>query len=71
MGRILRGAPVVEHMSRDLAARADTLRARGIPPTLAIVRVGEREADISYERGARKRCQEVGVSLQQIGRAHV
>ena len=64
MGRSLRGAPVVEHMSRDLAARADALRARGIPPTLAIVRVGEREADISYERGARKRCQEVGVSLQ-------
>lgn len=64
MGRILKGAPVVERLSRELSARVDALLARGISPTLAIVRVGERQEDISYERGARKRCQAVGVSLR-------
>lgn len=64
MGRILKGAPVAERLSRELTVRAEALLARGISPTLAIVRVGERQEDLSYERGARKRCQAVGIALR-------
>ena len=35
-------------------------------PTLAIVRVGEREDDLSYERGALKRCEKVGIEVRRI-----
>ncbi len=35
-------------------------------PKLAIVRVGEREDDLSYERGALKRCEKVGIEVERI-----
>ncbi|MFR7798179.1 MAG: tetrahydrofolate dehydrogenase/cyclohydrolase catalytic domain-containing protein [Collinsella sp.] len=42
------------------------LRERGVMPTLAIVRVGEREDDLSYERGALKRCEKVGIEARRV-----
>ncbi len=35
-------------------------------PTLGIVRVGERPDDVSYERGAVKRCETLGVAYQKF-----
>ena len=35
-------------------------------PTLAIVRVGERPEDLSYERGAVKRCEKVGIAVKRF-----
>lgn len=61
-----RGAPVAQALTEQLALRADGLKARGIVPTLAIVRVGERPEDLSYERGALKRCEKVGISVKQF-----
>ena len=40
--------------------------AAGVVPTLAIVRVGERPEDLSYERGAVKRCEKVGIAVRQF-----
>ena len=42
------------------------MRERGVVPTLAIVRVGEREDDLSYERGALKRCDKVGIEARRV-----
>jgi len=42
------------------------LLSKGISPTLAIVRVGEREDDVSYETGAMKRCEKVGVVVRNV-----
>ena len=42
------------------------LKAKGINPTLAVVRVGEREDDLSYERGVMTRCGKVGVAVKQF-----
>lgn len=42
------------------------LRERGVVPTLAIVRVGEREDDLSYERGALRRCEKVGIEARRV-----
>ena len=54
MAELWKGAPVCRIAER-LCGQAERLRARGISPTLAIVRVGERSEDLSYERGACKR----------------
>ena len=66
MATILKGAPVVAAMNEANAARCAALAAKGITPTLAVVRVGEREDDLSYERGVIARCGKVGVEVKQF-----
>ena len=64
MAKILSGKEVAAALNSRLQARAAALAEQGVLPTLAIVRVGEREDDLSYERGAMKRCSTVGVSVR-------
>ena len=66
MAELLKGAPVARALTEELAARCAALREQGIVPTLAIVRVGEREDDLSYERGALKRCEKVGIEARRV-----
>ena len=66
MATILKGAPVVAAMNERNAALCEQLKAKGITPTLAVVRVGEREDDLSYERGVIARCSKVGVEVKQF-----
>lgn len=65
MATILKGAPVVAAMNEANAALCAQLRQKGIIPTLAVVRIGEREDDLSYERGVIARCSKVGVEVRQ------
>lgn len=66
MAQILSGRAVASAMNDALLTRAGALAERGILPTLAIVRVGENESDLSYERGAEKRAQKVGVGIRKL-----
>ncbi len=66
MAELLKGAPVAAAITERTARQAQALRARGIEPTLAIVRVGARDDDLSYERGAMKRCAAAGVSVKNV-----
>lgn len=66
MAAILKGAPVVAAMNEVNAARCAALSEKGIIPTLAVVRVGAREDDLSYERGVMTRCGKVGVAVRQF-----
>ena len=66
MAQILRGAPVAAELTEELASRVEALREGGVMPTLAIVRVGERPDDLSYERGACKRAEKVGVAVKRF-----
>ncbi|MEA4971170.1 MAG: bifunctional 5,10-methylenetetrahydrofolate dehydrogenase/5,10-methenyltetrahydrofolate cyclohydrolase [Candidatus Pelethousia sp.] len=66
MAQILKGAPVVEAMNEAISREAAALKAQGVESTLAILRVGEREDDIAYERGATKRCEKVGVAVRRV-----
>lgn len=63
MATLLKGVPVAKAISENMALHAQTLRANDIIPKLAILRVGEREDDISYERGALKRCENIGIDV--------
>ncbi len=61
MAELLRGKEVAASINEASRTKALQLKAEGIIPTLAILRVGEKESDLSYERGAMKRCADVGV----------
>lgn len=65
MAVLLRGAPAADTLDKRTLAAAAVLKAQGILPTLAILRVGERESDLSYERGAVKRCEKLGVAVRR------
>lgn len=64
MAQLLKGKPVADAMTVRLSQRASMLVARGVTPTLAIVRVGARDDDLAYERGAQKRCAACGIAVQ-------
>lgn len=66
MAELLKGAPVAASLAEKTAAEANALMARGIVPTLAIVRAGAREDDLSYERGAMKRCAAAGIKVRSV-----
>ncbi len=64
MAQRLEGKIVAEALSGELKKEAELLKARGVSPCLAIVRVGERGDDVAYERAAVKRCGKVGVETK-------
>ena len=61
MAEILKGAPAATAITEDLILRTQALKARSVEPCLAILRVGERVDDMSYESTALKRCEKVGI----------
>lgn len=64
MTRVLKSKPVTDAIADDLAHRVERLKILGIDPTLAIVRVGSRADDLSYERTACRRAQTLGLSTR-------
>lgn len=58
-----RGAPVAAALTEQLAKEISALAAKDIVPKLAVVRVGEREDDLSYERGLKKRFASAGAEV--------
>lgn len=66
MAELWKGAPVAAALTERLIPRTRALMEKGVTPTLAIVRVGERPEDLSYERGALKRCEKVGIAVRQF-----
>lgn len=66
MAQILKGAPVTAALNERMTAKVSELKEKGVTPTLAILRVGERHEDVSYETGAVKRCAKVGVEVRNV-----
>lgn len=66
MAEIYKGAPVAEALTEKMIADVEELKAKGVNPTLAIFRVGERPDDLSYERGAMKRAEKAGVAVKNV-----
>lgn len=61
MALILSGKEVAAALDAATRERTQALTAKGITPTLLIIRVGENPGDLSYERGATRRCEAVGI----------
>ncbi|OUN74523.1 bifunctional 5,10-methylene-tetrahydrofolate dehydrogenase/5,10-methylene-tetrahydrofolate cyclohydrolase [Faecalibacterium sp. An58] len=64
MAMLLKGAQAAAAMNEKTAARVARLEAAGVRPTLAVVRVGERPDDLSYEKGVMNRCSKLGIQVQ-------
>ena len=66
MARILYGKEVSSALWERLLPRIDRLRAHGVAPTLAIVRVGERPDDLSYERTCARQADLHGIAVRRF-----
>lgn len=64
MTRVLQSRPVTEAIAENLAHRVERLKILGIEPTLALVRVGSRPDDLSYERTATRRAEALGLTTR-------
>lgn len=65
MAKLLLGKEVTDALNGKLMERTAALREKGIVPTLAIVRCGANPSDLSYEKGATKRAELVGVAVKK------
>jgi len=66
MSLLLKGKPVADSIKEKLKTDVRSLNEKGIFPTIAIVRVGEKDSDMSYERSIFKSCEEVGVATKSV-----
>ena len=69
MGILLKGMPTAEMLTEKAREQALALKKKGVTPTLAIIRIGEREDDLAYERGAIKRCAQAHVAVESFALA--
>jgi methylenetetrahydrofolate dehydrogenase (NADP+)/methenyltetrahydrofolate cyclohydrolase len=61
---MLSGKDVAAAMQEKMKSDVEALKKRGVTPTLGIIRLGEKPNDISYEKGATKNCEAVGVTVK-------
>ena len=66
MAKQLLGKEVNEALVAALQGRTAALKEKGVTPTLGIIRLGENPSDLSYEKGATKRAEEVGVAVRNF-----
>ena len=66
MAEILKGRPVAGILDERTAHEVAILKENGIDTTLAILRVGEKGDDIAYEKGAMKKCRNVGIKVRNV-----
>lgn len=64
MGELLKGKPVADAITVEVKNKAEELRTKNIFPKLMIVRVGERQDDLSYERSAIKRMKACNIECE-------
>ena len=66
MSVLMKGADVANAMKEVLIGQAECLKEKGVTPCLTIVRVGNRPDDLSYERGAKKRRETIGIECRIV-----
>lgn len=66
MGQLIKGRPVADFITIEVKKQAENLKQNGVYPKLKIVRVGQREDDLAYERAAVKRMTECGILCEVL-----
>ena len=66
MAKLLLGKEVTDALNAKLQAKVEELKAKGISPKLGILRCGENPSDLSYEKGATKRAELIGVEVEKF-----
>ena len=65
MAALMKGAACAKAIRSGIEASVELLRAQKIQPGLGILRIGEREDDIAYERSAIKKAEQVGIAVKK------
>lgn len=63
---ILYGKAVADKLSDEIIEEVKEFKQNGVCPKLVIVRVGKNESDLSYERGALKRAEKLGILAEVL-----
>lgn len=66
MGQLIKGKAVADNIAVRVKREAEELRRNGIVPKLKIVRVGESEDDLAYEKAAIKRMDSVSIDCEVL-----
>jgi methylenetetrahydrofolate dehydrogenase (NADP+)/methenyltetrahydrofolate cyclohydrolase len=64
--KILSAAPVVEQLKKDLKTRCESLKNRGLTPSMCVVLVGDNPASLSYIRNKKRMCEEIGAKFELV-----
>ena len=67
---ILYGKEVSEKIESEISSKVAHLNAQNISPTLAILRIGEKPADMAYENAVIKRASKLGINTKQFVLPH-
>lgn len=62
--KILFAAPVVEKIKKNLLERCESLKNKGVTPSMCVVLVGDNPASLSYIKNKKKMCEEIGARFQ-------
>ena len=66
MNNVLKCKEVADRLNNEIKEKSTLLRAVGIIPTIAIVRVGERADDIFYEKSVINACIKTNIDIRTI-----
>lgn len=66
MGKLLKGKPVADSIVVRVKNEAEELRRKNIIPKLKIIRVGQMEDDLAYERAAVKRMKSANIECEVL-----
>lgn len=66
MAKLLKGIDCANRISEELMPEIRALKASGVNPCLAILRIGENPDDLAYERGIEKRFAKLDLSIKKF-----
>jgi len=66
MGELIKGKPVADATTLEVKKDVEFLKQNDIFPKLKIIRIGEREDDIAYERAALKRMETCSILCETL-----
>ena len=66
MAKQLLGKEVTASLNEEIEEKVKTLKEHQVMPKLGIIRIGEKQDDIAYERNAVKRCEKLSVAYEKF-----
>lgn len=66
MAQILLGKEVTASLNQEIKEKAAKLQEHHVTPKLGIIRIGEKQDDIAYEKSAVKRCETLSVAYEKF-----
>ncbi len=66
MSELLKGIPVADALDEKTTEKVRELKAKGVQPCLATLRVGGKEATVAYEKSTVKHCGKVGITVKNV-----